>query len=121
MSLSKLVISASNLLACRVILTFSVSIELSQSLDLILILCFLLLNLADFKHQVINVLSHLVALVGFLSDVSLKTRDINFLASNLVAGSAQVLLDVSDNSRLLIEKESKVIHLLLEANNGNLV
>jgi hypothetical protein len=53
--LSELVISGTDLLALAVILTLSVGVELTETLNLIEILCFFLLKLGDFEEKSIDV------------------------------------------------------------------
>ena len=113
MGLGKFVISCADLLTLSVIFTLSVSVELTEALNLIEILCLFFLKLGDFKEKSIDVFAELVAIVGLLSDVSLKSGDIGFLASNLVASGTEILLNVGNNTALLIHQERKIITLFL--------
>ena len=71
MSLGKLVVSSSDLLSSRVVLTLSVGVQLSKTLNFVLILNSLFLKLADLKEEVIDVLAKLIALISLKSNVSL--------------------------------------------------
>lgn len=71
MSLGELVVSSSDLLSSRVVLTLSVGVQLSKTLNFVLILNSLFLKLANLKEEVINVLAKLIALISLKSNVSL--------------------------------------------------
>ena len=71
MSLGELIVSSSDLLSSRVVLTLSVGVQLSKALNFVLILNSLFLKLADFKEEVIDVLAKLIALISLKSNVSL--------------------------------------------------
>ena len=71
MSLGELVVSSSDLLSSRVVLTLSVGVQLSKTLNFVLILNSLFLKLADLKEEVIDVLAKLIALISLKSNVSL--------------------------------------------------
>ncbi len=119
MSLSQLVVSGANFLRLTVILALSVGVELTESLNLIDVLILFLLELGHFEQKVINLLAQLVALVGLLCNIALQAGDIDLFAGDLIASCPQVLLNIADNAALLIEKESQVVHLLLESNDGH--
>ena len=121
MSLGELVVSSSDLLSSRVVLTLSVGVQLSKTLNFVLILNSLFLKLADFKEEIIYVLAKLIALISLKSNVSLKARDIDLLASNLISGCSEVLLTISNDAALLVKKEAEIVHLFLEANDSHLV
>jgi len=80
-----------------------------------MVLCLLFLDLSNFEQEVVNVFADLITLISFVRYISLQAGDINFLACDLVTCSTEVLLNVTDNSRFLVEKESEVIHLFLES------
>lgn len=117
--LRQFVVSCADFLGLAVILALSVCVELTKSLDLIDVLCLLLLELGNFEKEIVDLLAELVALVRLLTHVALKSRDINLLASDLISGGTEVLLHVTYDASLLIEEESQIVHLLLEANDGN--
>lgn len=101
--LGQLVVSGANLLRLPVILTLTVSVQLTETLDLINILILFLLELGNFEQKVINFLAELVALVGLLCDITLKSRDVDFLACDLIACGTEVLLDIADDAAFLVE------------------
>lgn len=121
MSLGELVVSSSDLLSSRVVLTLSVGVQLSKTLYFVLILNSFFLKLADLKKEVIDVLAKLIALISLKSNVSLKARDIHFLTSDLISGCSEVLLTVSDNAALLVKEEAEIVHLFLKSNDSHLV
>lgn len=121
MGLCQLVVSSSDLLTGGIVFALSVSVQLSESLNLILVLNLLLLQLGDFEQQVVDVLSDLVAGVGLVSHVSLETGYVDLLSSNLVAGCAQVLLNVANDAGLFVQEEAEIVHLFLETDDGDLV
>ena len=101
--LGQLVVSGANLLRLPVILTLTVSVQLTETLDLINILILFLLELRNFEEKVIDFLAELVTLVGLLCDIALKSGDVDFLASDLIACGTEVLLDVADDAAFLVE------------------
>lgn len=121
MSLGELVVSSSDLLSSRVVLTLSVGVQLSKTLNFVLILNSLFLKLADLKEEIIYVLAKLIALISLKSNVSLKARYIDLLASDLISRCSEVLRTVSNDAALLIKEESEIVHLFLEANDSHLV
>ena len=119
MGLGQLVVGAADFLGLTVILTLTISVELTETLDLIDILVLFLLELGYFEEKVVNFLAELVTLVGLLCDITLESGDVDFLACDLIACSPEVLLYVADNASLLIEEESEVVHFLLEPDDGD--
>lgn len=117
--LGQLVVGGADFLGLTVILTLTISVELTETLDLIDILVLFLLQLGYFEEKVVNFLAELVTLVGLLCDIALETGDVDFLSCDLIACSPEVLLYVADNASLLIEEESEVVHFLLEADDGD--
>ena len=63
MGLSELVVGGADFLGLAVIFSLSVSVELTETLDLIDVLILFLLELGNFKEKVIDFLAELVALV----------------------------------------------------------
>ncbi len=119
--LAQLVVSGANLLRLAVILTLTVSVQLTETLDLINILILFLLELRNFEQKVIDFLAELVTLVGLLCDIALKSRDVYLFACDLIACGAEVLLYIADDAAFLVEQESEVVHFLLEADDGDSV
>lgn len=117
--LGQLVVSCADFLGLTVILALSVSVELTKSLNLIDILGLLLLELGNFEEEIVDFLAELVALVRLLTHVALKPGDIDLLASDLISGGTEVLLHVTHDASLLIKEEPQIVHLLLEADDGN--
>jgi hypothetical protein len=101
--LGQLVVGGANLLRLPVILTLTVSVQLTETLDLINILILFLLELGNFEQKVINFLAELVALVGLLCNITLKSRDVDLLACDLIACGAEVLLYIADDAAFLVE------------------
>jgi hypothetical protein len=56
-------------------------------------------------------------LISLECDFSLETRDIDFLACDLITSGAKVSLDIRNYTTFFIEKETEVIKLFLETNN----
>jgi hypothetical protein len=119
--LGELIVGGTDLLTLAVILALSISVELTEALDLIKVLCLFLLKLGDFEKKVVDVFAKLIALVRLLGNVTLKARDVNLFACNLVAGSSQVLLHISYNAALLVQEETEVIHFLFQADYSNCI
>lgn len=119
--LGQLVVSGANLLRLAVILTLTVSVQLTETLDLINILILFFLELGNFEQKVIDFLAELVTLVGLLCDITLKSRDVDLFACDLIACGAEVLLYIADDAAFLVEQESEVVHFLLEADDGDSV
>jgi hypothetical protein len=101
------------------VLPLSVVGQFSQPLDFINVLVLLLLELGHFVAEVINLLSNLVAVVGLVGQVSLGGGDFDFFPVDLVSVAGDLLLNIPVGSGLLVEEESQVIELLLEAESGH--
>ena len=101
--LGQLVVGGANLLRLPVILTLTVSVQLTETLDLINILILFLLELGNFEEKVIDFLAELVALVGLLCDITLKSRDVDLFACDLIACGTEVLLYIADDAAFLVE------------------
>jgi hypothetical protein len=119
--LGQLVVCAADLLAGAVVLALSIGVELAESLDLILVLGLLLLELAHLEEESVYVLAHAIALVRLVGDVPLQATDVDLLSRDLVTGRAEVLGHVRDDATLFVEEVPEVVHFLLEAYDANLV
>jgi len=119
--LGQLVVGGADFLGLAVILTLSVGVELTETLDLVDVLILLLLELGNFEEKVVDFLAELVSLVGLLCDITLESRDVNLLTCDLIACSSEILLHIADDASLLIEEEPEVVHLLLETDDGDCV
>ena len=97
-----------------VVFPLSVSLQLSQSLDLILFLQLFLLEFACFVLQVVDFLSHLVTLVLFDRHIPLCGSDLHVFPVDLVPVSADLLLVISVLPRLFVQQEPQVIDFLLQ-------
>lgn len=121
MVLGQIVVNSSNLLTLVLVFSFSVGLELSESLELIEVLESLLLLLVQLVGEVVDVLSDLVAIVGLLGDVSLSGGDFELLPVDLVTVTRDLSLIVRVDSALLVKEESEVIDFLLEGENRHCV
>jgi hypothetical protein len=78
----------------------------------------LLLELGQFVTGVVNFFAEGVAAVGLLGDIALRGEDLGLATGDLLAGGGDLGLEVIVRPVLLVEQETGVVDLLLEALEG---
>jgi len=104
-----------------IILAFSLleSNTVSESINLILILSFLLSELGQFVLEVISILSQTIGLVGLNGNLSLKSDALLLSSTNLVSDRTYFSLVFIVRSIFLIEEKPKVLDLLSKRVDGD--
>ena len=97
------------------ILSGSVVVEVFELGDLVLVLLLLFLESMDFVFEVVDLLSEREALITLLGDITLRASNFHVLAVDLVPESGDLILHVSVASVLVVEHESEIVKLLLQA------
>jgi hypothetical protein len=97
-----------------IILAFSLfeGDAVSESINLILVLGFLLSELSEFILEVVGILSESVGLVRLNGNFSLKGNTLLLSSADLISNGADLSLVLVVGSVLLIEEESKIFNLL---------
>lgn len=104
-----------------IILAFSLleGNTVSESINLILILSFLLSELGQFVLEVISIFSQTIGLVGLNGNLSLKSDALLLSSTNLISDRTYFSLVFIVRSIFLIEKEPKVLDLLSKRVDGD--
>ena len=93
-------------------------VEILGALNFILVAAALLLELGQFVTGVVNFFAEGVAAVGLLGDIALRGEDLGLATGDLLAGGGDLGLEVIVRPVLLVEQETGVVDLLLEALEG---
>jgi hypothetical protein len=97
------------------------SVKVSAAFDFVLVASTLLLEFSEFVTGVVDFLAECMAAVAFLRNVALSGEDLGLTAADLLAGRGDLGWKVVVGPVLLVEQETGVVDLFLQALNVHCV